>query len=399
MDKIQEQLNIIKNILMTQDNILIINTIENINPIILMYYQMIDNTFEYYTNKLPKEYFNFDIDDAIDMFIDIDDMDFIIYIIEKFNFLNPQNIEKGEQIIKEMCEYYIDDDDIDNLNIIYAKFKSIPSSLNISKIILNYCYRNNKTNIIEIYLRVPENKIEYEEDPYVFNGYMCSLLMTWGDYVDTINVLYKYSQEYPALLNFDFDIVFNSALVGGRYKCMHYALNHSTIDYYCKDETNETYSIEFDIIDYIYPITDSIMYAIIGKNINCFRTVFDMFKDKLKECNWEHYFKFASVYGTLEIIQYMIIMKPYIVDKIEDFYNNILKFALCEGNIDIVKFAIINGANYSPNMIEFVNDYNNGRDTDYDGVAGDITGFYDELYHCPDDLDERIMKCMHFIHN
>ena len=61
MASIEVQVNIIKDVLNTHDKELIINTIKNIHPIILMYYQMIDNTFEYYTDKLPEEYFNFKI--------------------------------------------------------------------------------------------------------------------------------------------------------------------------------------------------------------------------------------------------------------------------------------------------------------------------------------------------
>jgi hypothetical protein len=398
MASIEAQVNIIKDILKTQDKELIINTIKDINPIILMYYQMIDNTFEYYTDKLPEEYFNFDIDNAIQMFIDIDDIDFVFYIIKEFDL--HINSDKGQQIMDEMIEYYIENDEIDNLNIIHQKSKCLHSnSFHTFKTVYDYCCRNNKHQIFEMFIMNPDNNDEDDAEPDDFNHTMCCPLMTYGDYVDIIKVLYKYSKEYPAFLNFDFNLIFNAAIIQGRYKCMQYCLDNSTIEYHYEEEK---YSFPVETVNVIYPMTDSIMYAIIGKNMNCVRTVFDMFKNKLNDSNWEHYFKFASVYGTLEIIQYMIMIKPYLVDQIEGFYNNILKFALCEGNIEIVRFAIINGANYSSNrddMIKFIKDYNEGRGPEYIGIDEDYSGFYDEKYHCPKNLDERIMECMRFIYN
>jgi hypothetical protein len=397
MASIEVQVNIIKDVLKTRDKELIINTIKDIHPIILMYYQMIDNTFEYYTDKLPEEYFNFNIDNAIEMFIDINDIDFVFYIIKEFNF--DINREKGHQIIEEMIRYYIENDEVDNLNMIYEKNHILGSNaFCILEPIYNYCYRNNKSDILEIYLMNPANNDEDEAEPDEFNHTMCCPLMTYGDYVDIIKVLYKYSKEYPAFFNFDFNLVFNSAIIQGREKCMQYCLDHlnDSINYHYEEEK---YLFPFETVNEIFPFTDSIMYAIIGKNMNCVRTVFYMFKNKINESNWEHYFKFASVYGTLEIIKYMIMIKPYLVDKIECFYNNILKFALCEGNIDIVKFAILNGATYSPNMIRFIQKYNEGREPDYTGIDEDYTGFYDEKYHCPKNLNEKIMECIQFIHN
>ena len=402
MASIEDQVNIIKDVLKTKDKELIINTIKDIHPIILMYYQMIDNTFEYYNDKLPEEHFNFDIDNAIEMFIKIDDIDFIFYIIKEFNFHfnNHQNIvnrQKGQHIIDEMIRYYIENNDINNSNIIHDKNKYLDSnSFYTFKTIYDYCCKNNKPQILEMFIMNPDNNDEDDAEPDEFNHTMCCPLMTYGDYVDIIKVLYKYSKKYPAFLNFDFNLIFNAAIIQGRDKCMQYALDHSTIDYHYNEES---YTYPVEMVNEIYPITDSIMYAIIGKNMNCVRTVFDMFKNNINESNWEHYFKFASVYGTLEIIQYMIMIKPYLVDQIEGFYNNILKFALCEGNIKIVQFAILNGAIYSHNMRQFVEKYNEGREPEYIGIDEDYSGFYDEKYHCPPNLDERIAECMLFIHN
>jgi hypothetical protein len=178
---------------------------------------------------------------------------------------------------------------------------------------------------------------------------------------------------------------------------MQYALNNSSINYHYEEE-NEGYTT----VNGIYPFTDTIMYAIMGKNINCIRTAFDMFMKEINNNgvnNWEQYFKFAAVYGSLEIIKYMITIKPYFVNEIKDFYNNILKFALCEGNIEIVKFAIINGAIYSSHLDEFVSNYNDGRCPNSIEIDEDYTNFYDLKYKCPENIEERIMECMKFIHN
>ena len=404
MDSIEDQVNIIKNVLKTKNDELIINTIKDIDPIILMYYQMMDNSFEYYNDKLPEEYFNIDFKKSIDIFIDINDIDFIIYIIKEFNFFqnnyqNFANRKKGIEILEEMIRYYVENNEIDNLNIILEKFECFEGSnvFYILSLIYDYCYRNNKYEILEMYLMDPANNNEDEVEPDDFNHTRCCPLMTYGDYVDIVKVLHKYSKAFPAFINFDFNLIFNAAIIQGREKCMQYCLDNSTINYYYN---NETYSFPVETVNEIYKITDSIMYAIIGKNINCVRTVFDMFKNEIKEINkWEEYFKFASVYGTLEIIQYMIMIKPYLVDQIEGFYNNILKFALCQGNIDIIKFAILNGATYSTNMIAFVKDYNDGRNFEYVGIDEDYNGFYDEKYICPKNIEERVSECMQFIHN
>jgi hypothetical protein len=144
------------------------------------------------------------------------------------------------------------------------------------------------------------------------------------------------------------------------------------------------------------------MYAIIGKNIRCVQTVFDMFINKQNVNNitmFKCYFNFAAVYGTLEIIQYMITRKPHFVDQIENFYDNLLKFALCEGNIEIVKFAINNGATYNHNMKIFVEDYNNNRNDDYIGVENDDFDMYELKRLLPEDINDRIEECMRFINN
>ncbi len=399
MASIKDQIKIIKDVVSSNDKENIIKKIANIHPIILMYYQMMDNTFEYYNDKLPDEYFNFDINDAIKMFIQIGDANFVNYIIKEFNFhkhcfVYKDKREKGTKIIETMIEYYIYTDDINNLNIIHdnINFGGL-ESFNTTYYIINNSIIYNKPKILELFLMDPNNNNEDNAEPNEFNNIICSHIMYRGDLVDIVNVFHKYSKKYPDFINFDFNIVFNAALVYGREKCMQYVLNNGTINYHYEKEGEG-----FTTVNEIYPFTDSIMYAIIGKNINCVRTIFDMFMSKINNDNWIEYFKFASVYGTLEIIKYMLTIKPHLVEQIDDFYNNILKFALCEANIDIVKFAIINGANYSKDMHEFVKDYNNGRGPE-EAVDEDYIDFYMKKYALSDNFNEKYIECIRLINN
>jgi hypothetical protein len=403
MTTIKDQLNIIKDVFKKKDNDIIIKTITGIHPIILMYYQMIDSKLDYYIDKLPKEYFNFDIDDAIDIFIKIGDASFVTYIIKKCNlyvidFLQTDRRTKGSKIIEEMIDYYIEMDDINNLNIIHENNKYFGSyGFNTTKIIIDNCIVQNKPKILELFIMDHKNNDIDDAEPENFKGYICSHIMFRGDLVDIVKIFHEYSKTFPDFINFDFNLVFNAALVNGRERCMLYALDNSLVDYYYEEEGEG-----FTTVNGIYPFTDTIMYAIIGKNINCVRRVFNMFMNKsnniIKENYWEQYFKFAAVYGTVEIIKYMITIKPYLIEQIEDFYNNILKFALCDANIDIVKFAVNNGATFSNSIHYFVKDYNNGRSPEELPIDEDYIDFYMKKYKSPEDFDIKYMECMEYIH-
>jgi hypothetical protein len=403
MGDIKDQVDIIKEVVKTQNMEQIINVIKNINPIILMYYQMMDNSFEYYTDKLPEDYFNFDVDEAIDIFIDIGDASFVNYIIKEFNLYifdcNKTNRRlKGTKIIEEMIDHYVENDDINNLNIIHENsyFEGL-NEFNTTSYVIDSCVIQNNPKILELFLMNPNNNNIDDAEPENFTNHICSHIMYRGDFIDIIKVFHDYSKKFPDFIDFNFDIVFNSALVNGREKCMEYALNNGVINYHYEKESSGLVTING-----IYPFTDTIMYSIIGKNINCVKTVFEIFmKDiTINEINnWEQYFNFASVYGNLEIIQYMIILKPYLVEQITDFYNNILKFALCEGNIDIVKFAMINGAKFHNNMLKFVDDFNNGRCSDALPVDNDYIDFYMMKFTSPPDFKDKYIECMMYIHN
>jgi hypothetical protein len=401
MESIQDKINIIKDILKTNDNDMIIDTIKNINPIILMYYQMMDNTFKHYNDKLPERHFNFDIKDAVEILINIGDANFVIYIIKEFKLygdINLQKYTKGSKIIENIVEYCVETNDINYLNILDDSIKSEDlESFNINYYVINKSIFNNNHQILENYLMDPKHNEEDDKDPDEFEAYICAQIMYCGDYVDIVRVFHEYSKKFPDFINFDFNLVFNAALVNGREKCMQYALNNSSIDYHYKIEEKSPWGITM-IVNEIYPFTDTIMYAIMGKNINCVQNVFNIFMDKIDNKNWEEYFKFASVYGTLEIIQYMITLKPYLVEQIEGFYNNILKFALCEANIDIIKYAMLNGAKFSNDMHDFVKDYNKDRGPE-EAIDEDYIDFYMNKYTLPENFNEKYIECIKLIHN
>ncbi len=389
---IQESINNIKEVLKTNNEKLIMSIIIDIDPIILLYYQMTNESFKYYTDKLPTMYCVLNCDEALRVFIKINDAQFFNYAVKILKF---QNASIGHKMII----HYIENNDVASLNII----KDL-NPYSITNAIIDYCFQNNKHEILKQYLMNPENNdIDFAEDNE-FNNTMCGPIMSKGDLIDIIKVFSECSQQFPDRVDFDFNLVFNAALVFGREKCMHFLLNKYTINYIYKKEDDAFNSymyfheIKTDSDFYSsFPFTDSIMYAIMGKNINCVCLVLDMFKNEIKHENWKHYINFAAVYGTLEIIKYMITIKPYMVEEIDNFYNNILKFALCKVNIDIVKFAISNEATFSESFHEFVENYNEYRSTEEDAIDNDHFDFYVKKLLYPADFDEKYAECMRII--
>jgi hypothetical protein len=388
---IQEKINNINEVLKTNDQELIMSTISDIDPIILLYYQMNNKSFKYYINKLPENYFVVDCKKATQKFIEINDAYFFNYAFKFLRF-------RGGKIIKRIISHYIENNDIDSLNIL----KEL-NPYGLTDSIINYCYQYNKHEILKQYLMNPENNDIDEAEPDNFNHTLCGPIMATDDLIDIIKVLHEYSKQFPDFINFDFNLVFNAAIINGREKCMHYALNNSVINYHYEIEdayVNKSGPYYEEVIG-AYPFTDSIMYAIIGKNINCIQLVFDIFKNQIKDENWEHYFKFAAIYGTLEIIKYMITIKPYLVEQIDGFYTNILKFALCEAKLDIVQFAINNGAQFSVSFHEFVKKYNVGRcPGEYDvPLDGDFNDFYLNKYSMTENFDKEYEECIKYIND
>jgi hypothetical protein len=415
MESIGNQINIIIDVLKTQDTTLITNTINSINPIIIMYYKMMDASINSYINtKSLEEYFNFDDDEVIDILNEINDINFVIYLInELINCIFPKGKldsfnktyyipletknKKINYLISNMNKHYIETNELDNLKTM------IDNKYFFDDDYIDNCIYNNNLEALRMLLMDPSNhtgnfKNIFDFSVSSFNANICSLIMETGDMLEFIQLFHDFSKKFPDLGEFDFDIVFNSALVYGRNKCINYVLNNSSINYffdkYCDPDDDN-----IDQVIYNFYFHDTIISAIMGKNMNNVETVFNMFINEPNVINnWEIYIKFAAIYGTLDIIKYMITIKPHLVELIDNFYNNILQFALCQGNLDIVKFAIDNGAIYSTNMIEFAEEYNDSRNEDNaDIFRYDASGYFDVLFEFSENINENIEECMTFI--
>jgi len=291
MSTIQDKINIINDVLNTQNEELIMNTIKDIHPVILTYYEMTNETFKNYTDNLPEGYFHIDInDDVIDIFIEIGDANFVIYADNEYDTDN--------EIIRMMLTHYVKTDDANNLQIIN----------NNSDVDVSYCcFYHNKPELLKTIIMEPANNTN-EADHFKENK--CGLIMGEGDLLEIIKVYHEHSTTYPDFSSFNFNLVFNGALAYGREVCMQYALNNSTIDY------NYQINYNYETEPQMFPFYDTIMYAIIGKNMICVQTVFDMFMNQpnvIDNNNWTQYFNFAAVYGSLEIILIrLLVIKDYV---------------------------------------------------------------------------------------
>jgi hypothetical protein len=338
----------------------IINTIKDINPVILMYYQLnIDSSLEYYNNKLPKEYFNIfsieldEIPDNDNEYLIIDDEEELEFNYDKCYQIEPNTrelllelenfpliqyyYEKYKKYIhcnKIFCDIatkFIKNNNFDSIKAIY------PTIVNENYLIFEIINQNNIKMLGQVL-----NILNKDFDVIKFFKYNCGHIIQKYN-IDIIKKIYELSQK--SYNNFcDINIIFNSSLVYGNQQYMQFALDKGA-------------TFEMEEKDNIY--RDTILYAIVGNNLNCLQTVIDMFSDKLIEKQWMHYLLFAATYGTPEIINFLLLHKPYMVEKIYDFYNKILKFALCNGNIECVKFAITHGAKFNnKETSEFINYYN-----------------------------------------
>lgn len=319
----------------------------------------------------------------------------------QFNNININNEETyNEQMsfIEQMLVQHADNIPIRNQINTYI-------SHNIEHFKIAAIAENNWWHILEVCL-LCEN-FEYHEiyDDTVFFDIFQELIVDYGDKVDIFRVLHQYwvahppesTIDYPPELEnsytfkINFKLVFETALVKGYEGLMHYALNNSNeCDY---EILNEEYSV--------YKFDDTITYAIIGKNINCVRHLLDRYAFLIEPTNWSHYVEFAAIHGTKEIILYLLTLKPFIVEQIEDFYNKMLQYSLCGTKMDIVQWALENGAQISPVMFNFVKEFiRNEYIGNNDSVCNDDNaGYYSMKYHRPHDFEESLKNCMRIIQN
>jgi hypothetical protein len=430
MSQVKQWMNMVKKIVDNCDNIKIMEFINSFPPIFILYYQMKNPDFSQYTSQLSQEYFTIPLHKKLSILNLIEDANLISYIINKYN-LNISNVftlnndinHEGKKIIDFMYMHYININDYNNLKIMCSRNFNISGTTNnningliyhyINTMVKNAIISENKPQLLELYLMDPDYNIpktfeerygylgpayrimnsmnrfdnpdfNYYDDNYGYDFFdfvssYCASIMMQGDHIEIIQVLHKYYLQYSDYIDFDFELLFNAALVWGREKCMQFALDNHKAEYYYREEDGE------HLINNIFEITDSITYAIKGCNMTCIQTVFNIFMDKLNIKNRKNYFNFAASYGTPEIIQYMITLKPFLVDEIEDFYNNILQFSLANANIENVKYALEHGADYDNSMMAFFEEFNQGRpdeddDDDDDDDRKDYLKYYSSIY-------------------
>jgi hypothetical protein len=395
MASIQDQLNIIKETIekFGNDNIdEIINEIINthkIHPLIMLYYQMNNNTIEF-----PKKYFDFIIKEGpeLELLKQICDANFINYISDytkkyKVSLLDG-NIFYSHIIIEE----FVKKNNVNNLLITWNTTKDKTYLPMLLSIIVSFIFKNNKHQVLlEFINNIDVNSLE---EYYAFNDDFLIQIMESGDNLDFIRVYHQISNKFPDIIKFDFYRVIFASLINGHEKCMNYILDNFNVEN--KKEANlKTFNLDIHFDFY-----DIFVYAIIGKNINCIRTLFDKFKPS--ESNWEMYFKFAASFGTSETIKYMLIMKPNLAEQIDNFYNIILKFALANVNTDNIDFALNNGAVYSEDMEEFFKEFNEDRFVFGDNELYDFNddiNFNEKIYSLYEDFEENYKECMKKLKN
>jgi len=286
-------------------------------------------------------------------------------------------------IIQNIVQEYVKKNDIDNINNIYGYLKYSVFEI-LYQMILESNFELLDTFII---MNFYNNNNDGLEDDNVFNEALCKYIMREKNSLEMIRIFHNYHNAYPNKMNFDITTVFNCSLVNGNEKCMHYALNNGA-EYSINDNPfNNT------------EIIDTLTYAIIGKNLNCIKKVCSMYLTNfINEDNWERYILFASTFGTIEVLQYLINLKPHRIEQIEELYNKILKYALIDSNFDCIKYALNNGAIFNDDMETFVNEYNRlySRCTD-DADHLDSYDFYIKLRTLSDNYEDELQKCINII--
>jgi hypothetical protein len=271
---------------------------------------------------------------------------------------------------------------------------------------------NNYYNILKV-CRISDYFVEECSSGNNFIHINGSTILYNGDnveifqiYIEFNNIYYSDSNEYEEYELFtDFKTLLNIALVYGREKTMQYALNNQNHLELYEYLTLGDYQT---LILYPFLFNDTINYAIIGNNLNCISTIIDIYiaSNTIMDKNWESYFKFAAIYGNMEIINYFLVIKPFMQNIIEDFYNKMLQYALCNANIEVVNWALSNGAVYSQTMETFVNEFNNMRNEyyrDYGNNGGehneDWSDYKLKIITLPSNFQTKYHECMELIHS
>jgi hypothetical protein len=348
---------------MNESDEFIINILSKIHPIELLYYEIINLNFIEYNKKLPKEYLLFQLDDIA------------INFIEKILDI---------RIIEKIIKLYIDNNDIMNLNIFYEKFYNYEENIIFEFIKQN---KHAELQIFMIFNLYNNNHADYNQNN--FNHHYCISIISRGDNVELLEVFRMYHLQFPHKIKFNINYVLKAALIYGRELCMYYALNNGAM-YLIEDTDDYDPSLE---------ILDTLIYAIIGKKLICVKTIYERLFEHFKNDNLINYINFSAIYAGPDVVAYLINLRLGLFDK--DIYNDILKHALCNANIENVKFAIINGAIYTFDMNDFVEEYNteNYRSESVVAIDDDYFDFWHIRHSLPENFNLKYKECIDFINS
>lgn len=231
-----------------------------------------------------------------------------------------------------------------------------------------------------------------------FNLYCITILEKRNNYLAIIK---KYIEMLQTTFNndlfeeIDYQCLHECSLLTGHYDITQFAFENGAefIEY---DE-----NFDNDFGSFLTP--GSISYAIVGNNMDCVKYTIDAFKNRntglLFLAEWKNYIKWSASHGTLEILEYIITNIDGIQDIFDNFYGYILEWALSNGNITIVQYALDNGAIFTDDIHTRIIEYNMQRPYKYISDEEDMTDFNYYTLSLSNKTKYNIEKCMAIIHS
>ncbi len=337
--------------------------------------------------------------------------------VENFNFLDFNDLKEVSTFLNHIKT--LNDDDITNFVIdIFATGLSINNSDNIiidcRTLLFNFLmdcpmflgsiefdstsneykdlvialFHNNDIEKFEKICKATFN--EEEDTEFNFDLYCTMILEKYDEsFLEIIRKYIEMSNTFDGFDTIDFQSLYECALITGHYDISQFARENGAvfIDY---DEEEDSYT------------PGSISYAVVGNNLDCVKYVIDQYLEKndtpLFNIEWKNYIKWAAGFSTVEIINYIISNIEGIQNIFDNLYEYILEWALANGNIELVKYALVNGAIFNDNMHTRIIEYNLDRKPNESNID-DFTDFDYYTLSLTDNTKNNIEKCMTIIHS
>lgn len=246
-------------------------------------------------------------------------------------------------------------------------------------------------NDIEKFEKICKATFNEEEDgEFNFDLYCTMILEKYDE--SFLEIIQKYSEMSNTFDGFDtinFQSLHECALITGHYDIIQYTRDNGAVfsDY---DEGEYSYN------------PGSISYAVVGNNIDCVKYVIEQYKNNIENLinidEWKNYIKWTAGFSTVEIINYIVSNIDGIQDIFHNFYAYILEWALTNGNIELVKYALENGAIFTDDMHTRIIEYNSDRKPNESNID-DFTDFDYYTLSLTDNIKNNIEKCMAIIHS